>query len=181
MTGRSTNFSIKLKERTPFCEVCSWTPPQGVNGRGLNAHHIVPVSMGGRTDQWNMIVLCPTCHRLAHVFDCPRNRPSLVNLLRRKLGLYELSYGKIYRSWTAPAQLRAPNGNAIADKITECFEWKVAYWAAFRMFRDKYGTVATDQIDFPRPPYTLRYINPGDDIDTSINPATRQTTPNPAD
>lgn len=33
----------------------------------LELHHVVPVSQGGADDMANVVLLCPTCHTLAHL------------------------------------------------------------------------------------------------------------------
>jgi 5-methylcytosine-specific restriction endonuclease McrA len=42
------------------CEVCGW------NQGPRDVHHIVHVSNGGKNELFNLITLCPNCHRLAH-------------------------------------------------------------------------------------------------------------------
>lgn len=42
------------------CENCHWQDgPRDV-------HHILPVCKGGKNELYNLITLCPNCHRLAH-------------------------------------------------------------------------------------------------------------------
>ncbi|MCD6147627.1 MAG: HNH endonuclease [Thermoplasmata archaeon] len=40
---------------------------------GLEVHHIIPRSEGGSNKQSNLIVLCPTHHRMAHRGSIPRD------------------------------------------------------------------------------------------------------------
>lgn len=35
---------------------------------GLHTHHIVPVRHGGTNDDWNLMALCPVCHRRAECY-----------------------------------------------------------------------------------------------------------------
>ena len=42
------------------CEVCGW------NQGPRDVHHIIHVSEGGKNELFNLITLCPNCHRLAH-------------------------------------------------------------------------------------------------------------------
>jgi predicted HNH restriction endonuclease len=57
---RSQKKRLK-KERGDICEVCNWS-------RGVcDVHHIVPVYKGGSELDSNLIILCPNCHRLAHL------------------------------------------------------------------------------------------------------------------
>lgn len=58
-----------LRTRPGACEVCGWVPPsvRGVPLSGiLNLHHIVPLRRGGSSDPDNLILLCATCHSIAH-------------------------------------------------------------------------------------------------------------------
>jgi hypothetical protein len=50
-----------LHKRSPHCQypACSAT-------RELEAHHLVPVERGGKTDLHNLILLCPRHHKLLH-------------------------------------------------------------------------------------------------------------------
>lgn len=69
--GRSIgdNFSFKEiihKEQGDACVVCGWTITKRIYG-GCVAHHIVPVSDGGKSVVENGAVLCPNCHVKAHI------------------------------------------------------------------------------------------------------------------
>jgi 5-methylcytosine-specific restriction endonuclease McrA len=35
----------------------------------LNIHHIKPVQFGGSSHRWNLVLLCPNCHGLAHHYQ----------------------------------------------------------------------------------------------------------------
>lgn len=53
------------------CEVCKWRPPEALRevagGVGLlHGHHVVPVACGGADHPDNLILVCPTCHTIAH-------------------------------------------------------------------------------------------------------------------
>lgn len=59
--------------RPKRCEACAWTPPSALDVEGLSpagdmlhAHHVYPVAMGGVDAASNLVVLCPTCHAVAH-------------------------------------------------------------------------------------------------------------------
>jgi len=54
------------------CRVCG-------SDRYVERHHIIPTSVGGTDDPKNIIYLCPTCHRLAHV---GRKRTLIIRLDR---------------------------------------------------------------------------------------------------
>lgn len=57
------------------CAACGWAAipdPDIVNGKfywscGNDIHHITQVSDGGTNNTNNLIVLCPNCHKLAHM------------------------------------------------------------------------------------------------------------------
>ena len=40
----------------------------------IEYHHIVPHSRGGRTDSWNLVPMCKSCHRLAEFQFFIKNR-----------------------------------------------------------------------------------------------------------
>ena len=55
------------------CAICHWSIPDWLptykrteRMHGLNYHHIIPVSEGGSSDEENIVVLCPNCHKMAH-------------------------------------------------------------------------------------------------------------------
>jgi 5-methylcytosine-specific restriction endonuclease McrA len=107
-----------LKEYKGLCEHCGFDPPVISL---LHAHHIIPVSCGGADRPENMIVLCPTCHAIAHYVTQRSNRnrqyagPSTAGELRRWMSaaynpieLNELQRGYTLKS-VAPmlAEMRA--------------------------------------------------------------------------
>ena len=56
------------------CAICGWSIPQWRPGYehcehsgGCEVHHIVPISQGGTEESRNLILLCPNCHKMAHV------------------------------------------------------------------------------------------------------------------
>lgn len=56
------------------CAVCGWQIPswrlgykKAVRQGGCEMHHIIPVSEGGTDDCSNLVLLCPNCHKMAHV------------------------------------------------------------------------------------------------------------------
>lgn len=54
-----TNKYQKILLSLP-CEICGW------NQGPRDVHHILPVKEGGKNELYNLITLCPNCHRLAH-------------------------------------------------------------------------------------------------------------------
>jgi 5-methylcytosine-specific restriction endonuclease McrA len=54
-----TNKYQKILLSLP-CEVCGW------NQGPRDVHHILPVNKGGKNELYNLITLCPNCHRLSH-------------------------------------------------------------------------------------------------------------------
>jgi hypothetical protein len=57
----------------PVCETCGWTPPACLDVPGaavaadlLHLHHVHPVCIGGPDAPANLVLLCPTCHAIAH-------------------------------------------------------------------------------------------------------------------
>ena len=54
-----TNKYQKILLSLP-CEVCGW------NQGPRDVHHILPVKEGGKNEIYNLITLCPNCHRLSH-------------------------------------------------------------------------------------------------------------------
>lgn len=64
---RERSYVIRLKSDlyTIYginCAWCGW----GTFAEILQAHHIIPVASGGRTNLTNLILLCPNCHKAAH-------------------------------------------------------------------------------------------------------------------
>ena len=56
------------------CAVCGWQIPSWMPGYkksvrqgGCEMHHIIPVAEGGTEDISNLVLLCPNCHKMAHV------------------------------------------------------------------------------------------------------------------
>ena len=65
MRTRNQQFARQVIERDKVCQECgSAGDPQ--------AHHIVPISEGGKDDPSNGITLCAPCHAAQHP-DVPRN------------------------------------------------------------------------------------------------------------
>ena len=58
-------ISRKIKDkRNNTCEDCGKKYP--ANSKWLNAHHIVPLSKGGDSEDDNLQVLCYKCHKKRH-------------------------------------------------------------------------------------------------------------------
>jgi hypothetical protein len=65
------------------CEFCGWRAPKLLAEDAiLSLHHVMPVYIGGSDDPDNLIILCPTCHALAHACE-----------IRRKHADYDLRSG----------------------------------------------------------------------------------------
>ena len=57
----SNRTKIKILNRLNCgCSVCGWKEA------ACDLHHIVPKKKGGTNDHYNLTLLCPNCHRLAH-------------------------------------------------------------------------------------------------------------------
>ena len=50
---------MKKVWRQDKCEICGEVV-------SLDRHHIKPVSQGGGDQEWNIVKICPTCHRRIH-------------------------------------------------------------------------------------------------------------------
>lgn len=50
-----------IKKLQLACFNCDWSEAN------CDIHHIVPRSKGGTNDHTNLTILCPNCHRLAHI------------------------------------------------------------------------------------------------------------------
>lgn len=73
MTARRNSVvsDFKRAAKRAQCEVCRWRPPEALRvveeGRGiLHAHHVFPVACGGPDTAENLILVCPSCHVIAH-------------------------------------------------------------------------------------------------------------------
>jgi hypothetical protein len=83
------------------CEGCGWAPPLAMRAlderaftRLLHAHHVVPIACGGADEASNLVLVCPTCHSIAHalgemvtrqgrtVWEGPAERAHLIFELR---------------------------------------------------------------------------------------------------
>jgi hypothetical protein len=60
---RDAYVAEKYKRNKRLCEHCAW---RAIDSSMLHAHHVVPLACGGPDTPENMIVLCPTCHSIAH-------------------------------------------------------------------------------------------------------------------
>lgn len=61
----------------------------------VDIHHIVPVAKGGTNEEENLVVLCPTCHRLAHRYHLTARQ---LNLYKRN-ALFMWSFGDSAPMW----------------------------------------------------------------------------------
>lgn len=68
--------AAKLKNRQggkQHCEACGF---RDEDGRLFDVHHLKPIALGERhTSEHDLVVLCPTCHRSAHLPDRLRPKP----------------------------------------------------------------------------------------------------------
>lgn len=82
--GRNKTLARRRKEHDKYiCQVCSFK--KKVMGHSVvECHHLFPLNSSGvvATKLEDLITLCPTCHRLAHL----RNPPMSVIELKRILG-----------------------------------------------------------------------------------------------
>lgn len=60
LSGKNHNVAkrIKYREAQGRCEVCL----RAESRSELVLHHIVPIYSGGTHDQWNLMILCESCH-----------------------------------------------------------------------------------------------------------------------
>ena len=81
-----------IKQRGSLrCEICGWG--KGLSYELLQAHHIIPISCGGKDIKNNVIILCPNHHRIIHhiwkiykgQWNGPRSRRELI----KQVGLNE--------------------------------------------------------------------------------------------
>lgn len=70
MTKSATRIKIRATVRDKLlvqvghrCVRCLSDAPE------VDVHHIVPVAAGGTNSEDNLVVLCPTCHRLVHRYN----------------------------------------------------------------------------------------------------------------
>ena len=62
-----TAACTKAKYRRPrVCQACAWRPHPALAEKVMHAHHIIPLCAGGSNKDSNLIILCPTCHAIAH-------------------------------------------------------------------------------------------------------------------
>jgi len=55
------------------CEMCGATKEDGQ----IHLHHIIPVASGGTNGEWNLLPVCPSCHRKAEEYIKEYTRPEL--------------------------------------------------------------------------------------------------------
>ena len=60
MVNKNTFSEVSRIYYGDYCHECGW------NLGPCEAHHIIPVSDGGKSSIGNCIVLCPNCHSLKH-------------------------------------------------------------------------------------------------------------------
>jgi len=86
------------KKATAACEVCAWAPPAFVRRRVMEVHHVHPVTFGGTSSGFNLVVICPNCHELAHAiwptraqtYEGPRERNQFIRVMRQVISNPEL-------------------------------------------------------------------------------------------
>ena len=73
--GRVKYYSDVIFAYDARCAICGWSanlPPILSNGKrnfsdGTEIHHVTSIANGGDDDFGNLILLCPNCHKLAHL------------------------------------------------------------------------------------------------------------------
>lgn len=68
---------LMLKHSGHYCMLC------GCYHEGVQWHHIVPRSLGGKNEYYNGCLLCPECHRFIHV--CQDNYPNMFDNLTLRI------------------------------------------------------------------------------------------------
>lgn len=111
-SGR-TRDAFKQAAVQSRCEVCRWRPPKALRAspaaKGLlHAHHVVPVSCGGPDDHENLILVCPTCHAVAHAMG------AIVPVADRKVWAGPLNKRELF--WCF-ALLERPTDYAVLARI----------------------------------------------------------------
>lgn len=110
----------KLLHDAKKCELCGYT-------RGLEVHHIIPVSFGGpEEDADNMIVICRKCHSLL----TPRSILTKAGI-ERAMGLNPLQrlYKEFYTTLDKlDGHLDVMDAFDLFDKLTD--EYSLKYYGA---------------------------------------------------
>lgn len=84
--GQKAEKDRLLAKTGGACEGCDVTLP---DPELLHVHHVVPVGRGGTNAHYNVTLVCPNCHAIAHWYDRtlgetarPVGRLELIVLLR---------------------------------------------------------------------------------------------------
>lgn len=71
---RKSKLNRNLLQAYGGCAICGWSIPSWKPGYerhepsyGCHVHHIINVCDGGSEESHNLILLCPNCHKMAHV------------------------------------------------------------------------------------------------------------------
>lgn len=59
-------ISFRQRKQASECYMCDKTAVE--NGRELDVHHLVPLMAGGDNGDWNLTVLCRSCHQKAESY-----------------------------------------------------------------------------------------------------------------
>ena len=64
--SRSGQGILLSEHSNGYCEICLRTEDLLPRQQQLEAHHVIPVEMGGGNDKANIQICCTQCHRLIH-------------------------------------------------------------------------------------------------------------------
>jgi predicted HNH restriction endonuclease len=87
-TVRDAKEDVRRRFGRVQCEACGWAPHPDLGWDDmLHAHHMEPIAYGGSDSLENVVVLCPTCHALAHnVWRVTHTVPESKRGLRNRCG-----------------------------------------------------------------------------------------------
>ncbi len=78
MKKRNQSLRVKVFKRDSFtCQKCKI---QDKNGKKLEAHHMIPLYLGGKDEIINLITLCFDCHHYA-----PNNKSEFDEYIREEM------------------------------------------------------------------------------------------------
>lgn len=84
--ARDQKLVSQRKELDDYtCQVCGFKLQHGKN-YVIEVHHLKPLSISGQTSTSldDLVSLCPTCHRIAHLRQTPLDLSEITELLERK-------------------------------------------------------------------------------------------------
>ena len=83
----------------------------------LEVHHLLPVSMGGNNELYNLAVLCPNCHRILHLWLDQKGGDKKVN----KYHGNQISY-EVYKNLSQLLSRAIRYRNERNEKIIEYYK-----------------------------------------------------------